>query len=183
MARFQLFNSIITRVLGGEEEVQVEAFQEEVVVERLCSKSKVSNSSLGPCMLIFGSLPAPRPNNFGNVPAPRPNGRGSALTTSSVPTGPKANRPLDPAIDPSREYGYKTKRGGKSFTMSYSDGKDVPAGPKLGRGQIPNDARATMVGSTVRIAPASQSKALSEYSEPPRAPRMYGIATFHCIIS
>lgn len=53
MARCQMSQSISTRVLGGEEEVQVEAFQEEVVVERLCSKSKVSISSLGPCIELW----------------------------------------------------------------------------------------------------------------------------------
>jgi hypothetical protein len=53
MERCQMSQSISTRVLGGEEEVQVEAFQEEVVVERLCSKSKVSISSLGPCIELW----------------------------------------------------------------------------------------------------------------------------------
>jgi hypothetical protein len=172
MVRSQMFKSMITRVAGGEVVVQIEAFQEEVVVEHLCSKSKVPILSLGPWML-----------NFASVAITRTNGRGSAIVTPSVPTGPRANRPLDPAIDPNREYGYKTKRGGRAFTMSYSDGKAAPVDRTLGRGQTPNDARATMVGSTVRVAPASRSKGTSEYSEPPRAPRKYGIALFHCTFS
>ena len=93
----------------------------------------------------------------------------------TAPTGPKANRPLDPALDPDREYGYKSKRGGKTFTMSYSGGPPVRVNLPLGRGNTSNDARATMVGSTVRIAPAEPSKPKFEQSgrrEPPRAPQL-----------
>ena len=75
-----------------------------------------------------------------------------------APTSPKANRPLDPAIDPGREYGYKSRRGGNTFTMSYSGGNPSRVDLPLGRGNTPNDARATMVGSTVRIGPAAPSE-------------------------
>jgi hypothetical protein len=42
MARSRVLNSIIILVWGGEEEALVEALLEGVVVEHLCSKSKVS---------------------------------------------------------------------------------------------------------------------------------------------
>jgi hypothetical protein len=92
-----------------------------------------------------------------------------------TPTGSKANRPLDPAIDPNRDYSYQTKRGGKTFTMSYSGGSPVRV-PPLGRGSTLNDARAIIVRSTVRIGPTGSSKAKSEssnLSDPPRPSRLY----------
>jgi hypothetical protein len=96
-----------------------------------------------------------------------------------TPTEPKANRPLDPAIDPNRDYSYKTKRGGKTFTMSYSGGPPVRV-PPLGRGSTLNDARATIVGSTVRIGPAGSSKAKSESSNRSDSPRPPGLYVCPC---
>lgn len=103
--------------------------------------------------------------NIRSVPNTMTNGRVPTTAILSPPTGPRAHRPLDPPIDPHREYGCKAKRGGRTFHMSYSKGQP------LGRGDTPNDARATMEGSTVRIGPAVPTKAKSEGSDPPRAPR------------
>lgn len=109
--------------------------------------------------------------NFDSVPVTRTNGRVLATASPSVPNGPKADRPLDPAIDPDRDYSYKTRKGGKTFSVSYNGGQAVPGDPTVGSGRTANGARATMVGGTVRIGPAAQTKAKSEHSEAPRAPR------------
>ena len=109
------------------------------------------------------------------LPAGRGSGNVLGTIKPPVPTGPKADRPLDPAVDLNREYRYKTKRGGKTFTMSYSGGPPVRVALPLGRDSIPNDVRATMVGSTIRVGPAAPSKPNSERSErsvPRQAPQL-----------
>ncbi len=150
---------MIMLVVEGEVESLVEASQGEVDVVHLCSKSKRP--------LHYSPM-----LNFSSIPVTRTVGKVSAAATLSIPTGPSSNRPLDPAIDPTREYAYKSRRGGKTFTMSYNGGPAVRVVPALARGKTPNDARATMEGSTVRISPATLSDANSESSKPPRAPRV-----------
>jgi hypothetical protein len=145
------------RAVEGEVEPQVEGCQGEVREVRLWSESK------SPCETSSAL-------NSSSEPVARANGRVSATASPLIPTGPKANRPLDPALDPDREYAYKSKRGGKTFTMSYIGGPPVRVGPTLGRRKTPNDARATLVGSTVRIGPGPESKPKSEHSEPCRLP-------------
>ena len=95
----------------------------------------------------------------------------STVDTSSVPTGPKANRPLDPAIDPNREYGYKYKRGGSTVTMSYGGGAAVRGSQATGRGSTPKHARAKRDGSTGRRGSAVR-RARPEQSEAPQARRL-----------
>ncbi|KAF7508745.1 hypothetical protein GJ744_008992 [Endocarpon pusillum] len=115
--------------------------------------------------------------NFDSIPVTRKNGRVLATASPSVPNGPKADRPLDPAIDPDREYSYKTKKGGKAISVAYNGGQAARGDPTVGSGWTANDARATMVGGTVHIGPAAQTKTKSEHSEAPRAPREYEISS------
>lgn len=154
-------------ILVAEEvgQILVGVCQEEAVGELLCSKS----------MLLFAFHQKITP-----VSMSAGRGGGNVLVTAkpSIPTGPRANRPLDPAIDPNREYGYKTKRGGKTISTSFTGGPPFRGPPPRGGGSMPKNARATMVGSTVRIGPAAASDRKSEPSKrsghpgPHHAPQM-----------
>ncbi len=107
----------------------------------------------------------------------RTNGRLLATTPSPIPTHPKVDRPLDPAIDPDRDYSYTTKRGGKKASVSHNGGQAVRVEPSLGKGKAVNDARVIMVADTADVGPAAQQKAGIEQSKAPRTPKEYDMST------
>jgi hypothetical protein len=67
------------------------------------------------------------------------------------------------------------KKGGKKFVQSYGGGPPIRVGaanPQLGRGNVPNDARATMVGDTVQVNKTLPPKANGQPAQTPRPPKV-----------